>query len=76
MFEILALLCVVVSVFGLWLRNHKLRTCFYFFLMSNFLSLAIHLHAGLWQGADVKMMILRDVIFLILAIHGLILWSR
>ncbi len=76
MIELLGLIAGIIAVVSVYLNNLKLRACFYGFLLSNGLSLWIHIHAGLWQNADVKSMILRDVAFIGLAIHGLRKWKR
>jgi len=74
--EIIGLIATIAACTGVWLNNRKRRACFYLFLVSNSLSLAIHVHAGLLQGADVKAMILRDAVFVGLAVEGLWLWRK
>jgi nicotinamide riboside transporter PnuC len=68
--EIVGLTATALAVVGVWLNNHKRRECFYLWLVSNAMTLAIHLSAGIWSLA------LRDAIFLVLALHGLWLWRR
>ncbi len=60
----------VIAVTGVILNNHRLRACFVLWLVSNSLSAGLHIHAGMTALA------VRDAIFFILAIHGLICWSK
>jgi nicotinamide riboside transporter PnuC len=57
-----------IAVWGVILNNRRNRFCFYLWLVSNTLSLAVHVVAGLWGLA------LRDLIFLVLAVEGLRKW--
>jgi nicotinamide riboside transporter PnuC len=68
--ESVGLLALVLSVVGVWHNNRLRKKCFYFWLISNFLSLVIHLWIGLYSFA------LRDAIFLGLAIEGLWIWRK
>lgn len=76
MIELLGILATILACTGVWLNNRKLRRCFYLFFASNAMCLIIHVHAGLWQGADVKTMIVRDAIFLFLSVEGWCLWGK
>lgn len=66
----LSLGATAVAVAGVVLNNRRRRSCFWFWLCSNGVTLGIHLWAGLYGMA------LRDAIFLGLAAEGLILWRR
>jgi len=70
MIELLGLVATVIAVVGVWLNNHKLRACFWLWLISNGLTAGIHAHAGIWS------LFARDVVFLLLAIQGLRLWRK
>ena len=60
----------VIAVTGVVLNNRRRRACFVVWMVSNLLSAGLHGYAGIWSLAA------RDVIFFVLAIHGLICWSR
>jgi len=68
--EIIGALTTVLAVLGAWMNNHKFRTCFKVWLVSNSLSLACHVALTAYSLAA------RDAIFLGLAIHGLLVWRR
>ena len=70
MIEIIGIIVTVLAVAGVILNNHRLRACFVVWFISNFVTAAIHINAGLYTLA------IRDVIFLGLAVHGWYLWSR
>jgi len=70
MLETIGLAATALAVTGVVLNNRKRRECFMLWLVSNSLSLAIHLAAGIWSLA------LRDAIFLALAVEGLWLWRK
>ncbi len=60
----------VIAVIGVWMNNKRLRACFIVWMLSNALSLVVHVAAGLWSMAA------RDGAFFLLAIHGWRLWSN
>lgn len=70
MIEVLGAITTVLAVTGVILNNHQMIFCFYFWLASNSLSAFIHIRSRLWSLA------VRDLIFFILAIDGIIRWSR
>ena len=70
MLELVGIIATMIAVAGVWLNNHKLRACFYLWLVSNTLSAGIHLYLCCYS------LFCRDVIFLVLALHGLRKWSR
>lgn len=59
----------VIAVIGVILNNYKITMCFLFWIISNSTSAIIHFKKGLYG------FFVRDIIFLGLAIYGLILWS-
>jgi len=67
--EAIGMVSMVLAVAGVWLNNRKLRGCFYLWLVSNSLSAVLHGQAGLWS------LLARDVIFLALAVEGIIKWK-
>lgn len=68
--ETLGAVATTLAVAGVILNNHRLRFCFVLWIVSNAMSLAIHLDAGIWSLAA------RDGAFWLLAIHGLWRWGR
>ncbi len=60
----------IIAVTGVILNNHRRRACFAVWMVSNLLSAGLHIHAGMTALA------VRDAIFFVLAIHGLICWSK
>ena len=68
--EILSTLATVIAIAGVILNNHRKKECFILWLVSNSMTLAVHLHAELWAMSG------RDMIFIALAIDGLRRWSK
>ena len=66
--EIIGVISMTVAVTGVVLNNRKCRWCFVLWIVSNSLSAVIHIHTGPWS------LVMRDVIFLFLAVEGMILW--
>jgi hypothetical protein len=63
-------IATVIAVTGVLLNNHMCRYCFLTWLVSNSLTLAIHVKSRLWALG------VRDVIFLGLAVDGWLRWTR
>ena len=59
----------VLAIVGVLLNNHRLTECFYFWIVSNAICTGIHVRAKLWSMA------VKDLIFLVLAVDGLIRWG-
>ena len=70
MIEAAGVVATLVAITGVVLNNRRRRECFYLWLVSNSLTLAIHVAAGIWSLA------VRDAVFLGLAVDGLIRWNR
>ncbi|MCK4624343.1 MAG: nicotinamide mononucleotide transporter [Phycisphaerae bacterium] len=70
MTEIIGWTVTIIAITGVVLNNHRRRACFAVWMVSNLLSAGLHIHAGMTALA------VRDAIFFILAIHGLICWSK
>ena len=68
MLEIIGTITTVIAVAGVILNNRKIRWCFVLWMVSNFLSAVIHINTGVWS------LVVRDLIFLVLAIEGYRLW--
>ena len=67
--EIVGTVAAILAVAGVLLNNRKLRMCFILWMVSNALSAGIHACAGPWS------LMLRDVVFFVLAIEGWIKWK-
>jgi nicotinamide riboside transporter PnuC len=70
MIELFGTLSTILAITGVWFNNRKMIVCFYIWLISNSISLVIHLHSGIYSLAA------RDFIFLILAFEGISKWSK
>ena len=70
MIEILGTITLVFAVTGVVLNNKLRIECFYLWLVSNALSAILHMNAAMWSLA------LRDLIFLVLAVHGIYSWRK
>ena len=70
MTELIGTIATVLAIAGVLLNNHRLRVCFLVWMVSNALTLGLHLHAGLYSLA------VRDAAFLLLAVHGWVKWGR
>ncbi len=66
--EILGTIATIIAVAGVVLNNHKCRWCFVLWMMSNTLFVVVHVIIGVWS------LMVRDIIFLGLAVHGYWLW--
>ena len=70
MIELLGFIATAIAIAGVILNNYRMRWCFGLWLVSNAISLSIHWHMGIVS------LTIRDAVFLILAVHGLVMWSR
>lgn len=70
MVELVGLAAAITAVTGVVLNNRMNILCFYFWLVSNFLSAGLHAAAGMWSLCG------RDIVFLLLAVEGLIRWTE
>jgi nicotinamide riboside transporter PnuC len=68
--EVAGTAATVVAVCGVILNNRRRRECFYLWLVSNAVTLIIHLAIGVYSMA------VRDTIFLALAVEGLVKWRK
>ncbi|HAL44572.1 MAG TPA: hypothetical protein DCP47_01400 [Phycisphaerales bacterium] len=68
MIEVIGYISMVMAVAGVIFNNYKMRVCFKIWIVSNALSLILHVSIGVWSMAA------RDFIFLVLAIHGIYKW--
>ena len=70
MIELLGTIATILAVSGVIMNNRRMRACFVVWMVSNAMSLGIHVHAGIWS------FVARDAVFFVLAIEGLWLWSK
>ena len=70
MIEIFGIISMVLAVAGVVLNNRKARGCFYLWIVSNTICAALHWQAGIYS------LVVRDVVFIVLAVEGLWMWSR
>lgn len=68
--EAIGTLATVLAVAGVVLNAHRRIGCFGLWAVSNSLTLGIHAWAGIWS------MVVRDVIFLVLAWYGWRKWRQ
>jgi nicotinamide riboside transporter PnuC len=67
--EFIGTIGTILAVAGTVLNNRRRRACFYIWMVSNVLTLIVHVVAGIWSLAA------RDVVFFALAVEGLARWS-
>jgi nicotinamide riboside transporter PnuC len=70
MFELIGTITTVIAVYGAWLNNRANKVCFLLWIISNTLSGGLHFHDGRFS------LVVRDMIFLILAVLGYLKWSK
>lgn len=68
--EITGWIATGLAVVGVLLNNQLMRSCFYFWLISNAISCGLHIAVCLWSLA------VRDALFFAFAIFGLLSWSK
>jgi nicotinamide riboside transporter PnuC len=67
--ETFGIITTILAVVGVVLNNRMDRKCFWFWIVSNAISCALHIHVGLWS------LVVRDAVFLVLAFDGLAKWK-
>jgi nicotinamide riboside transporter PnuC len=70
MVEIIGVLATILAVLGVMLNNRQRSACFKLWIVSNSLSLIIHVATGVWTLA------VRDAIFVLFAFEGDRLWKN
>jgi len=75
-FELLGWLATCGAIAGVVLNNLKNKLCFLVWLFTNAISCGLHVRG--WVGGDGAMLTLavRDAVFLMLAVHGWVIWGR
>ncbi len=69
MIELIGIIATILAVTGVLANNRRLRWCFIVWFISNSITLIIHVHVGVWS------LMVRDVIFLMLAVEGWRMWK-
>ena len=75
MIELIGIIATVLAVVGVLANNRRLRVCFLVWMVSNFLTGAIHANT-LYYQFDIWPLLLRDVVFFGLAIEGWVRWGK
>ncbi len=70
MIEVIGTISTLLAIAGVILNNHRLWPCFVLWVISNALTGYIHYRKRVWS------LFIRDVVFVLLAIQGLWLWTR
>ena len=70
MTELIGSIATVLAIIGVVGNNRRLRWCFLLWMVSNSLTLVIHAQTGVWS------LVVRDVVFLILAVEGWVRWGK
>jgi hypothetical protein len=68
MIELMGTFATLLAITGVVLNNYKLWPCFLCWLVSNTITGWIHYRTRVWS------LLARDIVFLGLAVWGLILW--
>jgi nicotinamide riboside transporter PnuC len=67
--ETFGVITTILAIVGVYYNNRLNRKCFYFWIVSNLISCALHCITGLWSLA------IRDAVFLAMAFEGLRKWK-
>ena len=73
--HLIGYIATLLAVAGVIFNNYRSRWCFLFWVISNLICLRIHLAAHRRGAKDMLAMVARDIIFIILAVHGYLAWS-
>lgn len=70
MIQIIGLVGSALAIAGVLLNNRLRIECFYLWLVSNSICAGVHAYTGLWT------LVIRDVVFLMLAVQGIRYWRK
>lgn len=70
MIEVIGTIATVIAICGVVMNNHRMVGCFWLWIVSNAMTAGIHVYFCIWSMAA------RDVVFLALAVHGLMCWRK
>lgn len=68
--ELLGTISMALAVTGVLLNNRKMISCFYVWIVSNFVSAYLHFDSGIYS------LLIRDLVFLVLACEGIMKWRK
>ena len=68
--EYIGTISTLLAIAGVLANNRRKRVCFAIWVISNSLTLVIHAQTGVWS------LVVRDAVFLILAVEGWFKWGR
>ena len=68
--ETLGAIAGVLAVIGVVLNNRRMISCFYIWIVSNSICALLHFNAELWS------LMIRDIVFIGLALEGIYRWGR
>jgi len=68
--EVFGTISMILAVVGVLLNNRKMISCFYVWIVSNLISAYLHFDAEIYS------LLVRDLIFLVLAFEGVMKWSK
>lgn len=63
-------LAMFLALLGMVFNNHKKRVCFVIWFAGSILGIILYIDTELWG------LVVRDIIYLVLFIHGYLLWGR
>jgi nicotinamide riboside transporter PnuC len=75
-YEIIGWLAFVGAVGGAVMNNHKLRACFLVWIIANVITAALHVRGYVLGDGAMLPLVVRDVLFTMLSIHGWYAWGR
>jgi len=64
------------AIAGVVLNNYRVRLCFIVWLCTNAISAALHVRGYLMGDGAMLSLAARDLIFMLLAVHGWRAWGR
>lgn len=67
---ILQFLVSAAAIYGVILNNHRIRFCFLIWIFTNAAAGIFHVQSAQYG------LLFRDLVFLILAVHGWFLWKK
>jgi len=70
MIELMGTVACLLAVVGVVCNNRRLIACFPLWMVSNGLMAAIHAEASIWS------LVIRDIVFFVLAIDGWRRWRK
>ena len=76
LYEIIGWLATAGAISGVVLNNYRLRWCFVVWLCTNAISATLHVRGYALGDAAMLSLACRDMVFMVLAVHGWFAWGR